>query len=133
MAQLKGNGNRKRGFKNSKQAPIKPLPSLQNNAMDGDKDEELKVNESGGKNIKINANGSVTFWPSPDVKDRGKSLKTREISQDYALISLERHDCKRAWGYSDKDQQVIPSQHGICSFITCATTAWSQHYPFKIR
>ena len=80
----------------------------------------------------INDNGSVTFYPTPNCKPATDKLETNKISLQSIL---EQQDCTEIYTYSDPDQQVIQPSYpkGVCSFITGAIMAWSEHYPFRIR
>ncbi len=71
---------------------------------------------------KMNDNGSVTFWPTPNCQPSKDKLKTTKIS-DIINKNIECH--------SDPNTEIIETQ--TCSFIEAALQAWSNHYSFKIK
>eukprot|EP01083_Nonionella_stella_P010013 28614_1 len=80
---------------------------------------------------KINENGSVTFWPTPNCKPSGKRLPTTKLSMNRVLDSEQ---CKTAAAYSNPNDKLVDyGNQNACSFIVSALTAWSEHYPFRLR
>ena len=80
---------------------------------------------------KLNDNGSLTFYPTPNCEPSETKFDTKTVSMD---AILKKHDCKRALTYSHPDQQIIQSSGSpICSFIKAAIMAWSKHYPFRFK
>ena len=81
---------------------------------------------------KLNDDGSLTFYPTPNCKPSERKLITRKMSLNHVL---QEQNCKSAACYSNPECKI--EQTGcystICSFITGAAKAWSEHYPFKFR
>ena len=81
---------------------------------------------------KVNDNGSLTFYPTPNCKTSNGGQVGNKPSLENILQEL---NCKRSLTYSDPDAQIIqPGRPAkICSFIHASLTAWSEHYPFRFR
>eukprot|EP01084_Bolivina_argentea_P283518 485593_1 len=83
---------------------------------------------------KINNNGSITFWPTPNCKPSKDKLKMKKIS-DNLDKNIECH--------SDPNIQIVATpiyedeykyeDAKICSFIEASLEAWSKHYPFRFK
>mmetsp|Transcript_30352 Transcript_30352/g.49409 ORF Transcript_30352/g.49409 Transcript_30352/m.49409 type:complete len:421 (-) Transcript_30352:358-1620(-) len=79
----------------------------------------------------INDDGSLTFYPSPNIEPSQEPLPTSVME---LKVILEKNDCTQAVTYSDieADRKVIQPRN-VSSFITAAETAWDAHYPFRFR
>merc|ERR1719410_1982276 len=65
---------------------------------------------------KLNDNGSVTFWPTPNCEPSTHKLKSGQISMDAFLADV---NCSAALCYSDPKAQIV--QEGkTCSFLVSA-------------
>jgi len=78
----------------------------------------------------INENGSVTFYPTPNCKASKQQFETQPLSLDRIL---EKQGCSKAAAYSDPQHHIVQQNENVCSFLTAALTAWSEHYPFRLR
>ena len=81
----------------------------------------------------INKNGSVTFYPTPNSEpDPYNDINISKLSKN---TFLKDQNCKQTLCESEADT-VIYQAAGcpkMCSFITGALIAWSEHYPFRFR
>ena len=95
---------------------------------------------------KVNDNGSITFYPTPNCEPPSNQNKSsfmntifgneKKSGKNPAIQPiLQQLNCKQALTYSDPDAQIIknPKPANICSFINASITAWSEHYPFRFR
>eukprot|EP00484_Ammonia_sp_Unknown_P010376 CAMPEP_0197074826 /NCGR_PEP_ID=MMETSP1384-20130603/211301_1 /TAXON_ID=29189 /ORGANISM="Ammonia sp." /LENGTH=447 /DNA_ID=CAMNT_0042513667 /DNA_START=62 /DNA_END=1405 /DNA_ORIENTATION=+ len=82
--------------------------------------EQLYKNESGVE-YKLNKSGSLTFYPTPDIKRGQKLFETRKFA---------KHGWKAAF---DWDKQLVSNGVTSNSFINCCEKAYGQHYPLLLK
>eukprot|EP01083_Nonionella_stella_P013084 36911_1 len=79
---------------------------------------------------KVDKGGSVTFWPTPNLKQSAEKLPAQKISMQ---SFLDNQNCTGALTYSDPDLPIVQIGGQTCSFLVSALTAWSKHYPFRFK
>eukprot|EP01084_Bolivina_argentea_P280719 480129_1 len=84
---------------------------------------------------KINENGSCTFYPTPNCKpEKSKYIGTKYGSKKITMKQiLNNQNCSQIEAVSDPNIKVMDEDWNLCSFISGAVTAWSNHHSFRFK
>ena len=122
----------------SKQQKIMNTNTQQNKNQSKPQNDEKKINDSSSCKYVINKNGSITFYPTPrqECEPSKKVLKQIQWSKSNELTKLLKEiKCNKLEKVNDPNNNIViqTGDSTICSFITAALRAWSDHFPFKFK
>eukprot|EP01084_Bolivina_argentea_P248244 415218_1 len=80
---------------------------------------------------KINDDGSVTFWPTPDCKPCQQPKHKSKMSMNHSILS--DMNCNKVEAHSNPSDEIVQTGGKTSSFIVSSLTAWSEHYPFRFK
>ena len=85
---------------------------------------------------RLNPDGSVTFFPTPNCDPAKKHAQPKVISSAIEQVLLDE-GCSKLEAMSDSAVEVLGApgrrHNKSCSFISAATQAWSAHHPLRLR
>eukprot|EP01084_Bolivina_argentea_P258594 436024_1 len=76
--------------------------------------------------------GLLSFYPTPKQFLDKLGNRTFDTTKTTLGEMLTEQECVRPLVYSNPDDDIVLC-NDTCSFIQSAITAWSQHYPFRMK